>query len=147
MNLDGVLFFPVTPYAANGEVDAALLKDHLASRVEHAPGAVFAGCVTGVPRVVRGRHRHCGVGGDLGGRTSVFGGTGGPLRHAIGCANSAADAGAEGPARAAAVPGERQGRRAGAARFRRWATPVLRRGAALELAEDVRGLGLDFARA
>src|SRR4051812_16644397 len=38
MNLDGVLFFPVTPYAASDGVDAGLMKEHVASRIYDRPG-------------------------------------------------------------------------------------------------------------
>ncbi len=48
MNFDGVLFFPpVTPFAEDGTVDVALLKEHITSRLPFGPGGVF-------PRV---RHR------------------------------------------------------------------------------------------
>jgi 5-dehydro-4-deoxyglucarate dehydratase len=99
MNLDGVLFFPVTPYTATGEVDAGLMKEHVASRLDHRPGAVFAACGTGEFHALAVNEVGTVVSAAVvaaGGRTPVLGGTGGPLGHAIGCAKAAADAGAEG---------------------------------------------------
>lgn len=47
-NLDGVLFFPVTPFdRESGEVDLAALAEHLESGLAHDPGAVFVACGTG----------------------------------------------------------------------------------------------------
>jgi 5-dehydro-4-deoxyglucarate dehydratase len=97
--LDGVLFFPVTPYDSAGAVDTGLLTAHIASRLDHRPGAVFAACGTGefhalsldeVGVVVRTAVE------TVGARTPVFGGAGGPLPHAVACARAAADAGADG---------------------------------------------------
>jgi 5-dehydro-4-deoxyglucarate dehydratase len=99
MNLDGVLFFPITPFTAAGEVDAGLMKEHVASRIEHAPGAVFAACGTGEFHALSLAEVGTAVSAAVAaadGRTPVFGGTGGPLGHAIGCAKVAADSGAEG---------------------------------------------------
>lgn len=99
MNLDGVLFFPVTPYTASGEVDAGLMKEHVASRLEHHPGGVFAACGTGEFHALSVAEVGTVVSAAVsaaGGRTPVLGGTGGPLGHAIGCAKTAAEAGAEG---------------------------------------------------
>ncbi|MGN6125982.1 MAG: 5-dehydro-4-deoxyglucarate dehydratase [Humibacter sp.] len=98
MRFDGVLFFPVTAYAADGSVDAALTAEHIASRLDHAPGGVFAACGTGefhalsaaeVGEVVRASVD------VVGGRVPVVAGAGGPLGHAIECARRAADAGAD----------------------------------------------------
>jgi len=47
MNLDGVLFFPVTPFAADGTVAHDVLREHVATGLAHRPGAVFAACGTG----------------------------------------------------------------------------------------------------
>jgi 5-dehydro-4-deoxyglucarate dehydratase len=47
MKLDGVLFFPVTPFGADGAVDVEVLKEHIASRLAHRPGGVFPACGTG----------------------------------------------------------------------------------------------------
>ena len=42
MKFDGVLFFPVTPFTAEGDVDVELLKEHISSRLPFGPGGVFA---------------------------------------------------------------------------------------------------------
>lgn len=47
MNLDGVLFFPVTPFDTAGRVETGVLTEHIAAGLEHRPGAVFAACGTG----------------------------------------------------------------------------------------------------
>ena len=99
MNLDGVLFFPITPYTASGDVDPGLMKEHVASRLDHHPGGVFAACGTGEFHALSVAEVGTVVSAAVsaaGGRTPVLGGTGGPLGHAIGCAKTAADAGAEG---------------------------------------------------
>jgi 5-dehydro-4-deoxyglucarate dehydratase len=44
---DGVLFFPVTPFWPDGELNAAALERHVGERVADGPGAVFAACGTG----------------------------------------------------------------------------------------------------
>ena len=45
--LDGVLFFPVTPFTESGEVDLAKLAEHVAKGVDAGPGGVFVACGTG----------------------------------------------------------------------------------------------------
>lgn len=96
---DGVLFFPVTPFAADGSVEAGLLTEHVSARMEHKPGAVFAACGTGefhslsVDEV--GVATQAAVAGAAGVRP-VFTGAGGPLAHAVSCAKVAKDAGTEG---------------------------------------------------
>jgi 5-dehydro-4-deoxyglucarate dehydratase len=45
--LDGLLFFPVTPFGRGGGVDLDAYRQHLRSRLAHGPGAVFACCGTG----------------------------------------------------------------------------------------------------
>ncbi|WP_210508992.1 5-dehydro-4-deoxyglucarate dehydratase [Naasia sp. SYSU D00057] len=47
MTLDGLLFFPVTPFSADGAVDTGRLQAHIRGGVEHGAGCVFAGCGTG----------------------------------------------------------------------------------------------------
>lgn len=48
MRLDGLLFFPVTPFDGDGDgVDADVLATHIGDRLAHAPGAVFVACGTG----------------------------------------------------------------------------------------------------
>lgn len=98
MKFDGVLFFPVTAYAADGSVDAALTAEHVASRLSYAPGGVFPACGTGefhslsaaeAGEVVRATVN------VVNGAVPVIAGAGGPLGHAIECAKRAADAGAD----------------------------------------------------
>lgn len=98
MKFDGVLFFPVTAYTDAGDVDAAMTAEHIASRLEYAPGGVFAACGTGefhalsateATNVVRSAVE------VVGGSVPVIAGTGGPLGHAAECARGAAEAGAD----------------------------------------------------
>ena len=44
--LDGVLFFPVTPFAADGTIDTGVLAEHLRRGLAAGPGGVFAACRT-----------------------------------------------------------------------------------------------------
>ncbi|MBT1001311.1 5-dehydro-4-deoxyglucarate dehydratase [Paenarthrobacter sp. DKR-5] len=99
MKFDGVLFFPVTPFTAKNEVDAGLLREHIASRLPFAPGGVFPACGTGeyhalgideVRTVVRAAVE------TVGGAVPVVSGAGGPLGHALASARAADDAGADG---------------------------------------------------
>src|SRR5947207_171741 len=41
--MDGLLFFPVTPFGPGGEVDLDVYRQHLKARLEAGPAAVFAG--------------------------------------------------------------------------------------------------------
>ncbi|MGB3769950.1 MAG: 5-dehydro-4-deoxyglucarate dehydratase [Rhodococcus sp. (in: high G+C Gram-positive bacteria)] len=97
--LDGVLFFPVTPFTESGEVDHALLAEHVAKGVDAGPGGVFIACGTGefhalepiefgeiVATAVR----------TVAGRVPVYAGAGGALAQAKIFARSAADNGADG---------------------------------------------------
>ena len=47
MTLNGILFFPVTPFAGDGTVDVPTLRTHIEERIADGAGAVFAGCGTG----------------------------------------------------------------------------------------------------
>lgn len=98
MNFEGVLFFPVTPFKQDGNVDVALLKEHIASRLPFAPGGVFPACGTGefhalsldeVATVVRAAVE------VVAGAVPVIAGAGGPLGHAMGAARAAEAAGAD----------------------------------------------------
>lgn len=98
MKFDGVLFFPVTPFTGKGTVDTDVLAEHIGSRLEFQPGAVFPACGTG---------EFSALGADevasvvatavdvVGGRMPVVAGTGGQFAHALECARRAADAGAD----------------------------------------------------
>src|SRR2546421_1230417 len=45
--MDGLLFFPVTPFGPGDEVDLDVYRQHLKARLEAGPAAVFACCGTG----------------------------------------------------------------------------------------------------
>ena len=47
MDFDGILFFPVTPFDADGRIDDDLLREHVSTTLAHAPGGVFPACGTG----------------------------------------------------------------------------------------------------
>ena len=47
LSLDGLLFFPVTPFAPDGSVNLDAFRQHIRTRLEAGPGAVFACCGTG----------------------------------------------------------------------------------------------------
>ncbi|MCW4456973.1 5-dehydro-4-deoxyglucarate dehydratase [Microbacterium sp. MPKO10] len=98
MKFDGVLFFPVTAYSDAGEVDVAMTAEHIASRLEFAPGGVFAACGTGEFHALSATEATSVVRSAVdvvGGSVAVIAGTGGPLGHAAECARGAADAGAD----------------------------------------------------
>ncbi len=97
--LDGVLFFPVTPFTAAGEVDLDLLAAHIAKGVDAGPGGVFVACGTGefhalepgeFTRVVRRAVE------AVAGRVPVYAGAGGAVAQAKIFAKGAEDAGADG---------------------------------------------------
>ncbi|MFI7167052.1 5-dehydro-4-deoxyglucarate dehydratase [Rhodococcus erythropolis] len=97
--LDGVLFFPVTPFNTDGELDLDALAAHVDAGVSAGPGGVFAACGTGefhalshaefdqvVTTTVAATKR----------RVPVYAGAGGPLPIAKEFVRRAAEAGAEG---------------------------------------------------
>jgi len=99
MNLSGVLFFPVTPFDAAGELSRDRLAEHVMRGMEHRPGGVFAACGTGEfsalseaehAAVVRVAVRAAGGGAP------VFAGAGGPYGAALNQAKAAREAGADG---------------------------------------------------
>lgn len=102
MHFDGILFFPVTPFAADGTVDAGLAREHVASRLPHHPGGVFAACGTGEYHSLTAREVGTVIGASVaavaeaGTGVPVLGGAGGPLGHALDAARAAEDAGASG---------------------------------------------------
>lgn len=98
MQFDGILFFPVTPFGADGAVEVGVLREHLATSLAHAPGGVFPACGTGefhalaqdeIDLVVRE------TAAAVDGRVPVVAAAGGALAQAIRSARSAADAGAD----------------------------------------------------
>ncbi|MEU6430079.1 5-dehydro-4-deoxyglucarate dehydratase [Microbispora sp. NPDC046973] len=99
MQLDGVLFFPVTPFGPDGELAEDVLATHVTRGVSEGAGGVFAACGTGefnalgideYARVVRIAVE------SADGRVPVLSGAGGSLPFARECARRAADAGADG---------------------------------------------------
>lgn len=96
---DRVLFFPVTAFDDEDRVDADLVEQHVAERVEHAPGAVFAACGTGEFHTLSVSENATVVAAAVRaakGTVPVLAGVGGPLGHAIACAREAQRQGAEG---------------------------------------------------
>ena len=96
---DGVLFFPVTPFGAAGEVDLDVLAEHVDSRLAYAPGAVFPACGTGEFHALSAREAIDVVRSTaevVAGRMPVIAGAGGGIGHAIELARGAASAGADG---------------------------------------------------
>ena len=94
-----VLFFPITPYRSDGEVDLDELAAHVKRGVDAGAGGVFVACGTGefsalepgeYADVVRAAVE------VVGGRVPVFAGAGGPVRTARRFTDLAADAGADG---------------------------------------------------
>ena len=97
--LDGVLFFPVTPFTAAGEVDLDKLAAHIGKGVDAGPGGVFVACGTGefhaleteeFTRVVRTAVE------VVAGRVPVYAGAGGSVAQAKIFARAAEAVGADG---------------------------------------------------
>ncbi|GGT12941.1 5-dehydro-4-deoxyglucarate dehydratase [Nonomuraea spiralis] len=99
MRLDGVLFFPVTPFDGNGAVAEAVLAKHVSDGVAAGAGGVFAACGTGEFNALDltdyTKVMTTSVAATQG-RVPVFGGAGGPLPMARAIARAAADSGADG---------------------------------------------------
>ncbi|HVT66162.1 MAG TPA: 5-dehydro-4-deoxyglucarate dehydratase [Trebonia sp.] len=96
---NGLLFFPITPYRSDGEVDLDELAAHIKRGVDAGAGGVFVACGTGefsalepgeYAEVVRAAVD------AIAGRVPVFAGAGGPVRTARRFADLAAAAGASG---------------------------------------------------
>ncbi|WP_430645238.1 5-dehydro-4-deoxyglucarate dehydratase [Agromyces sp. GXS1127] len=99
LDFDGVLFFPVTPFDADGRVDLDVLGEHLETRLPFGPGGVFPACGTGEFHALSAREAIDVVRTSVdvvAGRVPVIAGAGGPLGHAIELARGAAEAGADG---------------------------------------------------
>lgn len=95
----GVLFFPVTPFDADFEVDLAAFTRHMEERLPYQPGAVFVCCGTGeyhslaLPEYSRLIRRAVEI---VDGAVPVFAGAGGPVPVAVECARAAEEHGADG---------------------------------------------------
>lgn len=99
MDFDGILFFPVTPFATDGTIDHDLLAAHVATGVEAGAGGVFPACGTGEFHALSASEAAAVTRTAVtavAGRVPVIAGAGGPLGHAIEVATAAADAGADG---------------------------------------------------
>ncbi|WP_327002732.1 5-dehydro-4-deoxyglucarate dehydratase [Dactylosporangium sp. NBC_01737] len=86
MKLEGVLFFPVTPFHADGTLDEATLAKHIGNGVDAGAGGVFVACGTGefhalTPDEVE-RCAHVAV-TAVAGRLPVYAAAGGPLPVAL----------------------------------------------------------------
>ncbi|MFI6734441.1 5-dehydro-4-deoxyglucarate dehydratase [Nonomuraea sp. NPDC050451] len=99
MRLDGVLFFPVTPFGADGDLTEPALARHVADGVAAGAGGVFTACGTGEFNALDLDEytRVVGVSvASTAGRVPVFAGAGGPLPAAKAIARAAAAQGADG---------------------------------------------------
>ncbi|MFC9427043.1 5-dehydro-4-deoxyglucarate dehydratase [Streptomyces sp. NPDC056987] len=97
--LDGVLFFPVTPFAPDGALDPQTLDAHVRAGVEAGAGAVFAACGTGEFHALSPRE-HTDVVRTaveaVNGAVPVYAGVGGALPMAVDLAVTARENGADG---------------------------------------------------
>ena len=99
MQLDGVLFFPVTPFTPDGEVAEDVLAEHVKHGVAAGPGGVFVACGTGEFHALEPEEfeRTVRVAVEAtAGRVPVFAGAGGSLPLARKFAAAAERAGADG---------------------------------------------------
>ncbi|HEY9522687.1 MAG TPA: 5-dehydro-4-deoxyglucarate dehydratase [Thermopolyspora sp.] len=99
MDFSGVLFFPVTPFDADGQPSWDVLAEHLRRGLAHRPGGVFAACGTGeFPSLSEREHAEVVATAVrvTAGQAPVFAGAGGPLGAALNQARAAREAGADG---------------------------------------------------
>ncbi|WP_318199606.1 5-dehydro-4-deoxyglucarate dehydratase [Streptomyces sp. SCL15-4] len=97
--LEGILFFPVTPFAKDGSIGTAKLSEHLRAGIEAGPGGVFVACGTGEFHALDLEEFASAVRTAVrvaDGRVPVFAGAGGPLPLARRYARAAEEAGADG---------------------------------------------------
>lgn len=97
--LNGILFFPITPFTADDEVDHTALGAHIESALGSAPGGVFVACGTGEFHALSAEELRAVVRTAVtvtDGRTPVFAGVGGPLATAKQLAAAAEQEGADG---------------------------------------------------
>lgn len=97
--MDRILFFPVTPFAADDSVDRAALAAHIEHGLEHRPGGVFAACGTGEFHAL-GHTDYTDVvstaAATVAGRAPLFAGAGGPVAVAVEQVRQAERSGADG---------------------------------------------------
>jgi 5-dehydro-4-deoxyglucarate dehydratase len=99
MTLQGVLFFPVTPFDAEGSFDADVFAEHVRKGVAAGPGAVFAACGTGEFHALSAHEHAAAIGTAVtatAGAVPVYAGAGGPVPVACAQARAAREAGADG---------------------------------------------------
>ena len=97
--LNGVLFFPVTPFDDDDNVALDVLRDHLEGGIAFSPGGMFVACGTGEFHALAPDEFAAVVTTAVevaAGRVPVFVGVGGPIALARQYARVAADAGADG---------------------------------------------------
>jgi 5-dehydro-4-deoxyglucarate dehydratase len=97
--LDGVLFFPVTPFTESGDVDTERLAQHVAKGVDAGPGGVFIACGTGELHALEASEVRSIVRTAVdvvGGRVPVYAGAGGSIAQAKAFARVAEESGADG---------------------------------------------------
>ena len=96
---EGVLFFPVTPFASEDSVDLPILAEHVRRGVAAGAGGVFVACGTGEFHALGPEEFAAAVRTAVevvGGRVPVFAGAGGVPTLARQYARAARDAGADG---------------------------------------------------
>ncbi|MBO2449581.1 5-dehydro-4-deoxyglucarate dehydratase [Actinomadura barringtoniae] len=99
MNLQGVLFFPVTPFGADGRPSVEVLARHVRDGLAHGPGGVFVACGTGeFPALSVIEHEQVvrAAVDEVAGDAPVIAGAGGPYGAAVRQAALSAEAGADG---------------------------------------------------
>ena len=100
--LDGLLFFPVTAFGADGSFDPSAYRTHVAARLADSPAAVFAACGTGeFGALAPGEYEDCvrvavETARAAGGGVPVISGTGYGTALAAEYARAAERAGAQG---------------------------------------------------
>ncbi|MFC5929402.1 5-dehydro-4-deoxyglucarate dehydratase [Cryobacterium melibiosiphilum] len=97
--LDGILFFPITPFNEDDTVNHAALTAHLEHGIGYGPGGIFVACGTGEFHTLAVDEFTEIVATTVtvtAGRTPVFAGVGGPIASAKLMARKAAEAGADG---------------------------------------------------
>ncbi|MDA0633836.1 5-dehydro-4-deoxyglucarate dehydratase [Nonomuraea sp. MCN248] len=99
MRLQGVLFFPVTPYGPDGDVAEQVLARHVDAGVTAGAGGVFTACGTGEFNALSPDDHTAAVRASVAataGRVPVLAGAGGTLPQARAQAAAAAAHGADG---------------------------------------------------
>lgn len=97
--LDGLLFFPVTPFGPDGGLDLDAFRAHVRSGIDAGAAAVFACCGTGEFHALTPEEFHACVAAaveEAAGRVPVVAGAGYGTAFAIQYAGLAEDAGADG---------------------------------------------------